>query len=398
MSNIFHIDMDAFFVSIETSINKNIINKPVAVGGNKKESVISSANYIARKYGVRSAMPTVIAKSLCSELIIIDINQDRMQHYINISDSILKLLKRKISKTIEIGSIDEWYLDISNTKLISLPKDEISYLIKKEIKDNFNLDCTIGCSFNKYFAKIATDLSKPNGYLLIDEKNYKDIIWDLNIDKMPYIGINTLPILINKNILTIGDLANYSNDNEMISLIGNKWIEHKRIANGYAIKSLTTSNNLKSIGKSTSFYEPKLYEEIILQLNNMTFFINHSLINKQIDFRIITLSFKLSSKRIVSKSKNKDHYNSQIDFNDIKIMLEQLVSKINISEIKICSLNVSKLKEKFLIDIQQNIFTINENNQAHPNQKINSTDLIKILNKKFDKKIFYSGKDKLSKN
>ncbi|MEG1821020.1 MAG: DNA polymerase IV [Malacoplasma sp.] len=394
MNNIFHIDMDAFFVSVETSLNKSIANKPVAVGGSKKESVISSANYIARKYGIVASMPSIIAKSLCPDLIIIDVNQERMQYYIEISNNILNLLKKKISKVIEIGSVDEWYLDISDTRLISLPSEEISYLIKKEIKDNFNLNCTIGCSYNKCFAKIATNLSKPNGYLLINKINFKDIIWNLEISKMPYIGKNTLPILNNKNIITIGDLASYSNDNEMISLIGNKWIEYKINANGQGNQTLSSNNTLKSIGKSTSFYQSKLYEEIISELYNMTIFINNSLFNKEIEFRVITISIKFPNKKILSKSKSTSNYKSQIELNDIKTIFDELISKINISEIKICSLNVSKLKDKFLIDVQQNIFMLEKD---YKDVKNNSEELVKMLNKKFDKKIFFLGKNKLTK-
>lgn len=394
MNNIFHIDMDAFFVSIEILKNKNLEKKPIAVGGNKKEGIISSANYMARSFGVRSAMPLFIAKKICPDLIIVNINQEKMETYNNISKNIFKMLKRNITSKVEIGSIDEWYLDLSNTKLISLPEEEIIYLIKKEIKNEFKLNCTVGCSYNKFFAKIATNISKPNGSLIIDKNNYKTKIWNLHIEKMPYIGSKAISILKNKNIETIGDLANYLNDYEMSKLLGNKWWNYKNNANGKGVRNLNINNDIKSIGKSITFYNDKLKEEIIMELHNMLHQINFSILSKRLEFKTINLSFKLLDKKIISKSKTSNNYSSKINLNTIQIMFEYLLAKSDISKIKVCNLNVSNIKHNFLIDIQQDISIFTKSKLEDQEAKINSNKLIIELNKKFDKKIFYLGIEK----
>lgn len=389
MNNIFHIDMDAFFVSIEILKNKNLKDKPIAVGGNKKESIISSANYIARECGIKAAMPSFIAKKICPHLIIVNITQDRMETYNRISKDIFEMLKKIISDKVEIGSIDEWYIDIWNTKWVSLPEEEIIYLIKKEIKDRFQLNCTIGCSYNKFFAKMATNISKPNGSLVIDEKNYKTKIWNLNIEKMQYIGNKTINILKEKNIKNIGDLVNYSNDKEMIQILGNKWLIYKKNANGEGSRILNINNNMKSIGKSVTLYKNQMKEEIFKELYNMSNQINNSILFEKLEFRTIQLSLKLINEKILSKSLTSNNYSSKINVDTIQTMLDHLLTKANVHEVRVCNLNISNIKHKFLIDIQQDISMLIDDNFDKAKIKIDSNEIVIKLNKQFDKKIFY---------
>lgn len=394
MNNIFHIDMDAFFASIEILQNKYLQNKPIAVSGRKKESIISSTNYIAREYGIKAAMPLFIAKKICPNLIVIDINQERMNNYNKISKHIFEMLKRKLTTKVEIGSIDEWYIDVINTKLMSLPEEEIIYLIKKEIKDSFHLNCTVGCSYNKFFAKMATNISKPNGSLIIDKINYKTKLWNLKIEKMQYVGNKAIFILKNKNIKTIGDLANYTNDKEMISLLGNKWLSYKKNANGCGSNVLNLNNDAKSIGKSVTFYNEKLKEEILTELYNMSNQINVIILEKKLEFKTINVSIKLWNEKIISKCKTNENYSTKINLNAIQKILEDLLAKSNVHEIKVCNLNVSNIKQKFLINIQQDISMFINDNDKKIHKKIDTNDLIINLNKKFCKKIFYSASEK----
>jgi DNA polymerase-4 len=154
------IDIDAFFASVEEIINPKLINKPLIVSGMNSNSVVSTANYEARKYGIKSAMPVYMAKKLCSNLNIIKPHFNIYEEY---HRNFINYIKRKISNIIEVASIDECYVDISHlvkTKEMALI---ISKRIQKGILKDIKLPCTIGISENKFLAKMACKLKKPFG-------------------------------------------------------------------------------------------------------------------------------------------------------------------------------------------------------------------------------------------
>ncbi len=202
---ILHIDMDAFYASVEKLDNPELIDKCVIVGGQSSRSVVSAACYNARKLGVRSAMPVYQAKKLCPDGVFIF---PRMARYKELSRIIMAELKT-FSPVVEPVSIDEAYLDISGCeKLLGTPV-EIAAKIKKRILESVNLACSIGIAPSKVLAKIASDLDKPDGFVLIKPDEAEEFIKNLLIKKVPGVGTKTGKQLELLGIVTLGDVRKY---------------------------------------------------------------------------------------------------------------------------------------------------------------------------------------------
>ena len=168
--NIAHLDCDSFYASVEKRDNPNLQKKPVVVGGSEK-GVVAAACYEARKYGVKSAMPIFKAKKLCPQLLII---KPRMEYYTNISRKVRVIMER-ITPIIEPISIDEAFLDLSGTQKLHKCIPAISMMkIQKEIYQSIGITVSIGLSYNKSLAKLASEQNKPNGFFVLGKKEAED--------------------------------------------------------------------------------------------------------------------------------------------------------------------------------------------------------------------------------
>ena len=156
---IIHVDMDAFYASVEQLDNPELRGKPIAVGGTSKRGVVSAASYEARKFGVRSAMSSVIAMQNCPDLIFVKSNFKR---YHEVSDQIRKIFYEYTDK-VEPLSLDEAYLDVTENKKGNPSASLIAKEIRKKIKEETGLNASAGISINKFIAKVASDINKPNG-------------------------------------------------------------------------------------------------------------------------------------------------------------------------------------------------------------------------------------------
>jgi DNA polymerase-4 len=156
---ILHVDMDAFFAAVEEKKDPTLKNLPLVIGMNNSKSVVSTANYCARKYGIHSAMPIYKAKLLCKDLII---REPHFSEYEDYHHRIIDLLRTEFTDQIEVCSIDECYLDITDLSKDKTPK-YIALMIQNRIRQKIGLSCSIGIAHNKFLAKTATDLHKPNG-------------------------------------------------------------------------------------------------------------------------------------------------------------------------------------------------------------------------------------------
>ena len=184
MRRILHIDMDAFFSSVEQKRHPELIGKPVVIGGGgdpTKRGVVSTASYEARKFGIHSAMPLMTAYKLCPKAIFLPVDSEE---YSRIS-KMFKAILREFTEMIEDVGIDEAFLDISS---IDNSSEEIAKGIKKRIKEETNLNCSIGIAPNKLLAKIASDLDKPDGLTIITEADIEKRIWPLPARKLWGVG------------------------------------------------------------------------------------------------------------------------------------------------------------------------------------------------------------------
>ena len=200
--------MDAFFASVEQKRHPELTGKPIVVGGSgdpTKRGVVSTASYEARRYGIHSAMPLRTAYKLCPDAVFLPVDYEEYQR----ASERVKNILREFTTVIEDVGIDEAFLDISD---IDKPLEDIAKEIKKRIKDETGLTCSIGIAPNKLLAKIASDMQKPDGLTIIKDDEIESRIWQLSVSKLWGVGPKTEAYLKNMGIKTIGELASFSRD------------------------------------------------------------------------------------------------------------------------------------------------------------------------------------------
>lgn len=200
---ILHIDMDAFFISIEERDRPNLRGKPAAVCGSLTRSVITSANYESRPYGIRAGMPIKEAQKKCPSLILVEGNHSK---YTETAARIFSILK-EYTPLVEVASIDEAYLDITGSLLLFQSPLNIAQGIKNRIREEEGLTCSIGIAPNKLLAKLGSRLKKPDGLLMIQKDEIEDILRELPVEKLHGIGPRLTESLREMGIFTCGQLG-----------------------------------------------------------------------------------------------------------------------------------------------------------------------------------------------
>jgi DNA polymerase-4 len=176
--------MDAFFISVEERDNPSLRGKPAAVCGSLSRSVVTSANYEARPFGIRAGMPTQEAKRKCPHLILVEGNHSK---YTETSSRIFSILK-EFTPLVEVASIDEAYLDITDSLLLYKTPLHLSKLIKEKIRKGESLTCSIGVAPNKLLAKLGSRLKKPDGLTIIERERVEEILENLPVSQLHGIG------------------------------------------------------------------------------------------------------------------------------------------------------------------------------------------------------------------
>lgn len=202
MKKIIHIDMDCFYAAVEMRDNPTYQHIPLAVGGDGARSVLCTCNYIARKYGVRSAMPAIQAKKLCPNLVIVN---GRMEVYQQVSQQIRAIFAR-YTDIIEPLSLDEAYLDVSDSELFQGSATLIAEKIRADIFQTTRLTASAGVAPNKFLAKIASDENKPNGQYVITPEQVNDFVKNLPLRKIAGIGPKTAEKLAKFGFYTCADI------------------------------------------------------------------------------------------------------------------------------------------------------------------------------------------------
>ncbi len=204
MKTIFHVDMDAFFVSVEELFDPSLKGKAVVVGGQAHErGVVSAASYEARKFGVHSALPLRTAYQRCPHAIFLDGHPARYREY---SEKVLEIL-RSFSPLVEMASIDEAYLDMTGTERLHGPPMRAAHLLHTKVKEHTQLNCSIGISASRMVAKVASDQAKPNGVLWVIPGQEASFLAPLDVRRIPGVGKVTEKHLNQYGIHKVGDLA-----------------------------------------------------------------------------------------------------------------------------------------------------------------------------------------------
>jgi DNA polymerase IV len=202
---IFHIDMDAFYASVEILDNPEFRGKPVIVGGMSGRGVVAAASYEARKYGVHSAMPMFQALKKCPDARVVP---PRIARYKQVSGNVMEIV-RSFSPLVEQVSIDEAYLDASGCERLFGSAETMAREIKNKIKQSVHLTCSVGIAPVKFLAKIASDMNKPDGLTVISPEDVPNFVQSLPIKKTPGVGPKMFHELGLLGITTLGDIQNF---------------------------------------------------------------------------------------------------------------------------------------------------------------------------------------------
>ena len=263
-----HVDLDAFFASVEQLDHPEYRGKPLIVGGKPedKRSVVSTASYEARKYGVHSAMPTYQAYKLCPNGIFV---YGRMKRYSEISYQIMNIFK-DYSPDVDQMSIDEAFIDLTGTEKLFGPPEQTAMEIKRKVKQMTGLTVSCGLAPTKYLAKIASDMNKPDGFYFVHPGTEKDFMLNLPLKKVFGIGNKTLQNLNSHGILTTRDIYDKSLDMLQFLFGQNTGNFLFNIVRGIDSNSFSKKSKTHSISSETTFpidiYDTYAIETIILEL------------------------------------------------------------------------------------------------------------------------------------
>ena len=247
----FHIDLNAFFASCEELLDPSLRGKPLVVGGKSRRSVISTANYEARKYGIHSAMPMQHAEKLCKDLVIVN---GHYAFYSDMSHQFMQII-HSYTDLVEKASIDECYADMTDV-ICRYPKPlDVAFEIQRRVLEETGLRCSIGIGPNMFLAKMASDMKKPMGITVLRISDVPEKMWPLPIKEMQGIGKRTVPLMEDLNIHTIKDLATYQDLNALKPVLGKNIESMIKRANGYDDRTLMTDYDSKSMGISETLLE-----------------------------------------------------------------------------------------------------------------------------------------------
>lgn len=257
---IIHLDMDAFFASVEEREHPELKGLPLVVGGpSATRGVVAAANYAARKFGVFSAMPMSQASRLCKDLHILPVN---MPLYVSVSRQIHEIFQR-YTPEIEPLSLDEAFLDVSASLKLFGSAAEIARRIKQEIKDELQLVVSAGVAPNKFVAKIASDFDKPDGFVVVEEGDMQDFLDPLPVKRIWGVGKKTEQQLINCGISTIKDVRSQLH-RWLVDRFGKQGDHIYRLSQGQDKRDVISDARAKSISSENTFIEDIQNRELLL--------------------------------------------------------------------------------------------------------------------------------------
>ncbi len=315
---IIHIDMDAFFASVEQRDFPELRGKPIAVGGGEHRGVTTTASYEARVYGVRSAMPGWKAKQLCPQLIFVP---PRFQAYKEASNQIHAIFER-YTHLIEPLSLDEAFLDVTENKMGEPLAVELAKRIKIEVFEATGLSCSAGISYCKFLAKTASDLQKPNGLTLIHPEKAEQFLEELPIEKFYGVGKVTAYKMQHYGIFKGADLKNWSKI-ALAKRFGKVGLFYYDIVRGIDNRPVRNDRKRKSLGIERTLDENISEEHEIEAVLGRLLPRFYARLQKADNFgRTITLKIKTGDFVVITRSRTKDYYiNSQEEINEIAMQL-----------------------------------------------------------------------------
>lgn len=381
---ILHIDMNAFYASVEMAHNPSLKGKPVAIAGNPQErrGIIVTCSYEARNKGVKTTMPLWEARKLCPDLIALPPNFER---YREASKEIFKRLA-EVTPMIQPVSIDEGYMDITDCSHLGHPI-EIARSIQHRLLQELDLPCSIGIGPNKFLAKMASDMKKPLGITVLRIRDVKEKLWPLPVIEMFGVGQKTAEKLNSINIYTIGDLAK-ADSYQLSQLLGINGERLKSRANGIDYRKVDPDavNEFKSIGSSKTLPRDTTEEQILHSLlADLAEKIELRLNRRELAGISVQITIRFHNRNTITRSRKLHQYIYKKE--DIyRFALNLFQENWNGTPVRLLGIAVQDIEERSHIAEQLNLFTyqekINEAKLAEAKRRITSKfgeDVIKTF-------------------
>ena len=340
---ILHVDMDYFFAAVEEREHPDYKSKPVIVGADPKEGkgrgVVSTCNYAAREFGVRSGMPISRAWKLCPNAIYTPVN---FELYSKVSSRIMSILRGYADKFEQMG-IDEAFLDVSQTVGNYEEAKELAWKIKEEIFEKERLTCSIGIGPNKLVAKIASDFKKPNGLTVIEEKAVEQFLSPLPVGKLWGIGKKTEHRLNEMGIKTIADLAAYD-PAKLIDTFGVWGTRFHQMAHGIDESEVEEAWEVKSVGRQVTLEQDTSdTNQILGALEQIAQDVQKEIVTFNFQFKTVTVKIRYEDFETHTHGKSLMFPTDSID--DLKETIHELVLPFLHSnkKVRLVGVRVSKL-------------------------------------------------------
>ncbi|MDX1543337.1 MAG: DNA polymerase IV [Christiangramia sp.] len=338
MRKIIHIDMDAFYASVEQLDNPELRGKAVAVGGSSQRGVVSAASYEARKFGVRSAMSSVIAKRNCPDLIFVN---PRFERYREISQKIREIFF-EYTDLVEPLSLDEAYLDVTENKKGNPSATLIAREIRDKIRAQTGLNASAGISINKFIAKVASDVNKPNGQKTVPPEEVLQFLEDLDIRKFYGVGKVTADKMYRLGIFSGKDLKDKSEE-FLTEHFGKSGAHFYNVVRGIHNSEVKPHRIRKSLGAERTFNENISSEIFMLErLENIAEEIERRLKKSKVAGKTVTLKIKYSDFTLQTRSKTIGYYIASKDL-IIEIAKELLYQEKMKDSVRLLGISLSNL-------------------------------------------------------
>lgn len=390
--------MDAFYASVEVREQPELASLPVVVGGREGRGVVAAANYNARKFGIRSAMPIMEAKRRCAELVCLPV---RMPLYVEASHQIHEVFYR-YTPEIEPLSLDEAFLDVTASENLFKSACNIGEMIKHDILNETQLVCSVGIAANKYVAKIASDVNKPNGFVFVEPSSQQQFLDPLPISRLWGAGKVTQKKFSEYGLETIADVRRQS-DVFMQSVFGNMGTHFLNLANGKDVRRVSSERKTKSISHETTF-EHDVDDIHILKsyLSDLCEQVSARLRNKNYVAKTVNIKLRFPNFKTITRSTSLTKPDNQTD-----ILLDKALSLFlkarteNKSAIRLIGFGASGLQtESCVIDDsvlteakqQQDLFDTEAKLDKVSKKQKNIDEIADKVNNRFGKKTVTRGR------
>lgn len=347
---IIHVDMDAFYASVEQRDDAALRGKPVVVGGKaSSRGVVAAASYEARRYGIHSAMPMAEALRRCPQAVVMPVN---MRKYAQVSAQIHDIF-HTYTPLVEPLSLDEAFLDVTGSTRLFGPAEEIALTIKRRIREELQLTASVGLACNKFVAKIASDIRKPDGYCVVEPERIQEFLDPLPVGRIWGVGKVTAEQLARINIKTVQGLRSLSEAEltKMFGIVGSQLYE---LARGIDDRPVESEREVKSIGRETTF-DSDIGDRDVLQKELLELAVDIGRRLRRSGLRARTVTIKARYPDFVTLSRSHT-MNTATDLDDVIyheacVLLDQIALK---QPLRLLGLTASNLTDR--TDSQPSLF------------------------------------------